>query len=158
MTKDIVYTLLTVPLILLVSLAVFQQFFANTRQSFEAQIVGEELGVLDTSPKTFVTKYPAKVGSASVYAKNTTSGAAVSITVNSIDYKDGLEPAAIQVSSSTVGSDIKVYADYTAYSKEGYSSFVRTYRGGQTGFNLASLVPFILIALVVVAIIIEVLR
>jgi len=156
--SNLIYAVLSVPIILLISLTVFQNFFSSSQSTFEQAVSGELLGVLDASPKTFVSAYPAKVGSMTVTVKNVTSGVIITPSLVSIDYKSGLDPASITISSTTVGSDIKAYADYTAYAKEGYSSYVKTYRSAQSGFNLGTLLPFILIAIVIVGIVIALTR
>lgn len=149
--KNILYALVTLPLILIVALSVFEPFSASSRTPFEQTITADVLGVLDTSPKTFTTTYPVKEGTLTVYAVNTTDNSAVTITVDSVDYKDGLEPAIVTVSSTTTGTDIEVRADYTGYAKSGYDQYVKTYKGTISSFNLAGLLPFIVIALAVVA-------
>ena len=152
--KNLLFTVVVIPLILLISLTVFQGFFSGTQSTFEQAVSSEELGVLDSSPKTFVTAYPAKVDSIAVTVKNVTSGETITPSSVTIDYKSGLDPAEVTISSAVVGSDVKAYADYVAYAKEGYSEYVKTYKQTQGGFNLGSMLPFILIAVVIVGVII----
>jgi hypothetical protein len=151
-TMKLIYAVLSVPIILLISLTAFQNFFSSSQSTFEQTITGELLGALDTSPKTFVSAYPAKVGSMTVIVKNVTSGAIITPSSVSIDYKSGLDLASVTIGSTTVGNDIKAYADYTAYAKEGYSNYVKTYRSAQSGFNLGALLPFVLIMTLVAGI------
>jgi hypothetical protein len=151
--KELIFAVLTVPIILIISVAVFQNFFSSSQSTFEQTTTNETLGTISSSPITFSTAYPSKVDSLTAYAKNITSGATVSIST-SVDYKSGLEPAAVTITSATTGTDIKAYANYTAYAKEGYSSYTKTYTGTFSGFNLGALLPFILIAVTIVGIIV----
>jgi hypothetical protein len=144
---NLLYAVLSIPIILLISLTVFQNFFSSSQTTFEQVIVNESLG---TGPGTYYTAYPAKVGSATVYNGTTVCSAC------SVDYKSGLDPAVVTVPTSAGSTAIKI--TYTAYAKEGYSSYVKTYRGTQTGFSLGSLLPFVLIAITIVGIIIAALR
>ena len=149
----IVVPLLLIPLLLIIAGAVFTNFAGQSRSAFETAVTGEELGVLDSSPKTFYTDYPAKVDSMTVTVKNETSGATVSADVT-IDYNGGWEVAEVTVSSTTTGSDIKVYADYTAYAGSGWETFGRVRTGTWSGFKLASLLPFVIIAMTVIGVLV----
>jgi len=151
--QKLIAAVLAVPMILIISVAVFQSMAFQSRSPFEQAVTNELLGVVSASPSIFNTAYPAKEGSAAVTVKNVTSGAVISGASATINYKSGLDPAVVTVSSPTVGSDIKAYINYTAYSGEGYSEWTRTYRGTLSGMNLGSLLPFIYIAIAVVGVI-----
>jgi len=143
--SELIYAVLSIPIILLVSLAAFQNFFSGTQSTFEQTIVNESLG---TAPGTFYTAYPAKVGSATIYNGTTLCSACT------IDYKDGLEVA--EVNATEASGEVKI--TYTAYAKEGYTNYIKTYTGTQRGYMLGSLLPFILIAMTIVGIIIAAIR
>jgi hypothetical protein len=140
MPRELLYAVLSVPIVLLISLGVFNDFFNSSRSNFEVAVTGEVLG---TGPGTFFTAFPAKPGSATIYSGTNLCSACT------IDYKDGLDKAVV---TAGVAGEIKI--DYTAYAKEGYSQFIKTYRGTQSGYNLAGLLPFVLIAMVIVGVII----
>jgi len=142
---------LIVPLVLIISGAVFTNFASESRSAFETSVTNEELGTLDSSPKLFYTDYPAKPDSMTVVVKNTTSGSVVTATV-SIDYNGGYDEAEVNVTSSTTGSDIKVYANYTAYTGSGWESFQKVRTGTWGGFKLASMLPYIIIAMIVLSV------
>jgi hypothetical protein len=143
MPRELLYAVLSVPILLIISLTVFNNFFNSSRSNFEVAVTGEVLG---TGPGTFTTAFPAKPGSATIYNGNALCGSACTI-----DYKDGLDKAVVTAGSSATGQ-IKI--DYTAYAKEGYSELVKTYRGTHSGYNLAGLLQFILIAMVILGAII----
>ena len=151
--QRLIAAVLIIPMILVIAVAVFQQFAFQSRTPFEQTVTGEELGVMDSSPKVFQTAYPAKEGSATVTVKNITSGAVISGTSATIDYHSGLQVADVNVSSPTVGTDIKAYIDYTAYSGEGYDEWTKTYSGTFSGFKLGALLPFVYIAIAVIGVI-----
>jgi len=150
--QKLIAAVLIIPMILVISTAVFQQFAFQSRTSFEESVTNELLGVVDSSPKTFTLDYPAKPNSASVWVLNTTSNSTVSSNV-SIDYKSGLEPASVAVNASATGNDIKAYANYTAYSASGYSEWKKTYTGTFTGLKLGANLPFIYITIAVIGVI-----
>jgi len=151
--QRLIAAVLIIPMILLISVTAFQMFAFQSRTTFEETVTNELLGVMDSSPKVFQTDYPAKEGSLTVTVKNVTSGSTISGTSATVDYHSGLQVADVNVSSGTTGSDIKAYADYTAYSGEGYSEWTRTYTGTFSGMKLGSLLPFIYIAIAVIGVI-----
>lgn len=146
MAKEILFAVLTVPLILIISLTAYQSFFASSQSAFEQTVVNESLG---TGAGTYYAVYSAKVGSATIYNGTTVCPAAVC----SVDYRDGLYPMKVTVTSAAGSTEIK--ATYTAYAKEGYTQYVKTYTGTQSGFTLGSLLPFILVAIGIVGIIVS---
>jgi hypothetical protein len=150
----LVTALLAIPFILIIAGTVFQTFSFQSRVTFEETVTGEELGVVDVSPKTFTTDYPVKKGSEVLTVKNVTSGEVISSSISSIDYKSGLDPADVTVESLVTGADIKAYLDYTAYKAEGYDDWKKTYYGTFSGMKLGSILPYIYIAIAIVTIII----
>ena len=144
MDKDLMYAILTVPIILLISTTVFHGIFSGSQNVFEVAVVNETMGA---APFTGSTDYPAKYGT--ITCSNSTDNCQNATVQNcTINYNSGLSPASVDTTAGLKAGT--VYCSYTAYSKEGYSSYVKTYQGTFSGYNLGSLIPFVLVAMLVV--------
>lgn len=138
-TKLLVSALVFIPLLLLISTAVFQDFAFNSRDSFEgSEIVNESIGV--TGAGTGYTDYPAKVDTATIYNGTSACGSACTI-----DYYTGLQKA--KIVSTATGGAIKV--TYTPYSATGYTSWTSIFTQTFAGLKLGGMMPFVLIAVAV---------
>jgi len=137
----LVTAIVFIPIMLLVFTSIFQNFSFNSRSSFEKTVTNETLG---TGSDTYTTDYPVKEITA-VY--NDTKA----YTNYTADLKSGLEPAEITIGADGTGA-IKI--TYVAYDTDnGYDSWVRVYNQTFAGYKLGSMLPFILIALVVITLI-----
>ncbi|RLE45201.1 hypothetical protein DRJ16_00045 [Candidatus Woesearchaeota archaeon] len=145
MDKGIIFAVLTIPIILTISLTVFEGFFQSNQETFETSVVNESLG---TGAGTYYTDYPAKVDSATVYNGTTVCPSSVCV----IDYRSETQPAKVTVGSEAGSTAIKI--SYTAFSKSGYTQMVKTYQQTQSGYNLGALLPFVLIAMTIVGVIV----
>jgi len=159
MDRNLLLPILVVPLVLLISLTVFQGFSEGTQSFYEGAVTNEFLGNVTSSPITLYSDYPAKMGSMDVWVRNATGnynlaiGSAANVT---IDYRSGLRVAKITITANETGNAIKAYANYTGYIQGShYSSFVTTYEKSLNTYNLGALLPYILAAMVLIGVIIK---
>ena len=140
---------LIVPLVLVIASAVFTGFSSNTASTFEEAIVNETIGTADGTAKDLETAYDCKEDSVTaVY--NGTSKMTASTDYN-VTYSP-FDPCTISIGSHITTGTIKVC--YTAYKGEGYTSFTKIREGTWGGYKLASLLPYIVIAMVVLGLLI----
>lgn len=157
-TKILITAVLTVPILLVIATSVITNFADTSRTVFENTITNEDLGVVDSTPKILYTDYPVKADSETLILKNTTSGSTLGTLVEgtnyTINYNGGYSVATVNVTSvSTTGSDIHVYGNYTGYSASGYTHYTNEYQQTLSGYNLASMLPLVYIAIVIIGII-----
>ena len=134
--------ILIVPLVLLIVAAVFTSFTSSTVYVFEEAIVNESLG----TGTTVYTAYPCK--DASVTQINNKTHTQTAVTQYNVSYTP-FGKATITLRSDVSGG---VNASYTAYTGSGYETFEKTRTGTWGGFKLASLLPYIIAAVVVLGV------
>jgi len=146
--KMLITALIIVPFILLISATVFQNFAFGSRSGFEgSEIVNETLG---TGAGTYYTAYPAKVDSATIY-----NGTALCGDACTIDYYTGLQKAKVVAGDTATG---QINITYTPYSATGYTSWTKIFSQTFAGMKLGGLVPFVLIAVVIITVIVGALK
>lgn len=153
--SDLTYALLAVPFILLISVVVLQNFTASTQPNFENSLSEAQVNLtgacIPACTATYTTLYPVKDGTLTITAKNISGNTQPAYFANnSVTYDGGLKPLDFTVTAKYNGT---VRANYTGYSAGGYNSFLKTQAGTWNGFNLASMLPFIIIALAIVGVI-----
>ena len=132
---------LAVPLILIIFAAVFTNLSSTTIYSFEEAVTNETVGA---DAGTYTTAYDAKDASVTA-AYNGSSTCTIGELCN-ITYA----PFSKATIVSSVDGAIKV--SYTKYDQGGYESYEKVRTGTWGGFKLASLLPYIIIAMIVLGI------
>ncbi len=154
----IVYAVLTVPLILIIGTVVLSQFTNSSQSNWEDTITAEAksniTGVCTPAApctNTRATSYPVKDGTLVVTMKNISGSTLSGNDINeSVTYDSGRSDLTVTIVSAYNGS---VSLAYTGYSMDGYDTFLKSEQGTWNGFNLASMLPFILAAMALIAII-----
>jgi len=151
--KELVYALLIIPMLLLISYAVFTPFFLNSRSTYETTVTNELLGNLSTNGTSFTSDYYMKPDSLIGLDGGNSTVDAECLDMSTVDYKQGVSLGNITVYCNATGSTIAVYADYTAYSGTGYDAALKAEAGTRSGYSLGGQLPFLYIAVAVVSVI-----
>ena len=141
-----IITALLVAMFLVIGLYVYGNFETATYSNYEHTATNDDCGVISTTPTDVYTTYnPLKSGSESVVIVNTTSGATVDASPSyTVDYDTG--KITISSTTATLGTDTHVYANYTYYSGEGFSTIRQIGTNTTKGFQLGSILPIVLFA------------
>lgn len=157
MQNNLIYALIVIPIVIGIALAIYFPFFAGHRTIYQSTVTDELIGNLSTNGTTFALAYPAVVDSLTGLDGGNSSEDAVCLPANSqpstASYNSGMSNAEVTVFCNVTGPSIAVYADYTGYVGDAYQSALSAEQQTRSGFSLGALLPFILIALTVVAIV-----
>jgi len=123
-------------------LAVFVSFSDGTKFIYEQAIVNESLG---TGAGTYTTAYDAKANTTAaqiaIYNGTDVCGDCT------LSFTPG-ESATMVAGSDVVGA---IEMSYTGYSIGAYESFEKIGSGTESGYNLASMIPYIIVAVTIIA-------
>ena len=140
---------LVIPLLLIIMVAVFMSSTEDTRFTFENTVTNESTGETADGDNAFSSAYDCKEDSVTaVY--NGSSNCATPACYNVTYVDEGTAPCTF-VSKATAGA-IKI--SYTAYKDEGYDAFEKVNNLAFQGFNLSSILPFVVVAMTVLGVVI----
>ena len=141
---------LIIPILLIVATSVYMSTTDSTSFVFEEAVSAEDTGTDAAAEEvTAYTVYPCKKDSITAVTNGTTAMTAV--TDYNVTYTP-LDVATIVVGAHIDAGDIK--ATYTAYKGSGYDAFDKMNDQSYAGFKLASLLPFVVIAMVTIVLVI----
>lgn len=141
---------LLIPLLLIISISVYVKTTDSTGFAFEVAKTDEDTGEDAAGEEVEATPlYDCKYGSVTAVTNSTDT-----LTV-STDYNVTYNP--FGECTITVGAGVpsgSILATYTAYTGDGYTAFEKMNTQTFTGFKLGSLLPFVVISMVVLALVI----
>jgi len=141
---------LVVPLLLIISVAVYMSTTDSTSFAFEVVKVDEDTGEDATGSAVEATPlYDCKIDSVTGVSNSTdvlTEGTSYNVTyqpLGTCTIDVGLE--------ATAGS---ILVNYTSYSGDGYTAFDKMNTQTYAGFKLATILPYVILSMVILAIVI----
>src|SRR4030043_1657153 len=143
--EKVVIPALLIPLLLIISVAVYVSTTDSTSFAFETAKTLEDTGEDAAGESTEAT---------TLYACKKDSVTAVTNTTNALTVSTGYNVTytPFDVCTITVSANVpsgSILATYTAYDGEGYTAFDKLNDNTYTGFQLASLVPYVIIAMAI---------
>jgi len=141
---------LVVPLLLIISVAVYMSTTDSTSFAFETAVVAEATG--DSASGAEVVTYT--VSHCKDDSVTEVSNTTIALTVSD-DYNVTYTP--LGVATITVGEGVPggaILVTYTAYKGDGYTSFDKMNTQTYAGFKLATILPYVILSMVILAIVI----
>lgn len=148
-TKSVIPALM-VPILIIIAASVYMSTMDSSGFAFEEAVSAEDTGTDASGEEVEAsTVYPCKDDSVTtVYNGTDTLTASTDYNVTYTPF----EAATITVGAHVTQGDIK--ATYTAYKGDGYDAFDKMNTQSYAGFKLASILPFVVIAMVVITVVI----
>lgn len=153
--KYLVTALLAIPMILLLSLSVFQGMARNSRVNFEATVTNETIKSAGSASDAWFTTTYAMKPNGTVALANSTGVGWEAYTNYTVDPDYAIDQSRVHLGSDLNATNV-VVMNYTGYTGTGYESYAKVYDQTISGYNLGSLTPYIIIALAIVTTIIGV--
>jgi hypothetical protein len=145
---------LVIPLLLIIATAVYMETTDTTSFVFEETVTNESTGVTgDKTAKTADSAYDCKDDSVTaVYNGSTLMTAATQYNVTYVPL--GVCTVSFGGAGAANITAGAINMSYTAYKGDGYTAFEKVNTGSYNGFKLASLLPYIVIAMIILVVIV----
>lgn len=137
---------LIVPLLLVIMVSVYMQTSDSTANVFEVAIVNESLGTGETT-SYYTDEHCKDAGITAVHNGSDTCAAA---TCYNVTY----QPLGTANVTNGPGVSGAMLVSYTSYSGEGYNAFDKIGDQTYSGFELASILPYVIIAMALLGLLI----
>ena len=143
---------LVIPLFIVISVVVFSSFATNTSYVFETAVINDSIGTaVAGTDQTYYSTYDAKINTSTSDTLVLYNGSWV--CTNCTYHFDTFGTMTVTSGQNVEGA---MKASYTALGgvdyADGYDAFDKTRVGTWSGFKLASLIPYLIIAVLIISI------